>query len=135
MRHSGEVAPFGSQVSTRAYTERIRNHKSVSRLLACWAQPPVQVNPPRHQEVKFRTNFIARATAHSGLWFGFLRLANREQENGTLAFRMRRKEASHVIVEEGQPGRTQALGIRSQIHPAADCPRLQLDGPVAAVPV
>jgi len=31
MRHSGEVAPFESQLSTRAYTERIRNDKSASR--------------------------------------------------------------------------------------------------------
>jgi hypothetical protein len=27
MRHSGEVAPFASQGSTRAYTETIRNDK------------------------------------------------------------------------------------------------------------
>jgi hypothetical protein len=66
------------------------------------------------------------------LWFAFQRLANREQENGTLAFRMRREEVNHVIVEERQPGRTQALGIRSQIHPASNGPRLQLDSPVAA---
>ena len=69
------------------------------------------------------------------LWFAFQRLANREQEDGTLAFCVRRKEVNHVIVEEGQPGRTQALGIRSQVHPAADGTRLQLDGSVAAVPV
>jgi len=30
MRRSGEVAPFESQVSTRAYTEKIRNDKSAS---------------------------------------------------------------------------------------------------------
>jgi hypothetical protein len=29
MRHSGEVAPSESQVSTRAYPERIRNDKSL----------------------------------------------------------------------------------------------------------
>src|SRR5229473_319912 len=69
------------------------------------------------------------------LWFAFQRLANREKKDGTLAFRVRRKEVNHVIVEEGQPGRTQALGIRGQVHPPADCARLQLDGPVAAVPI
>jgi len=31
MRHSGEVTPFESQVSTGAYTERISNDKSVCR--------------------------------------------------------------------------------------------------------
>jgi len=35
------------------------------------------------------------------LWFAFQRLANREKKDGTLAFRCRRKEVSHVIVEEG----------------------------------
>ena len=35
------------------------------------------------------------------LWFAFQRPANREQEDGTLAFRVRRKEVNHVIVEEG----------------------------------
>ncbi len=69
------------------------------------------------------------------LWFAFQRPANREQEDGTLAFRVRRKEVGHVIIEEGQPGRTQALGVRSQVHLATDGTRLQLDSPVAAVAV
>ncbi len=69
------------------------------------------------------------------MWFAFQRLANREREDGTLIFRVRRKEVSHVVVEEGQAGRTQALGIGSQVHPAADGARLQLDGPVAATTV
>jgi hypothetical protein len=47
------------------------------------------------------------------LWFALQRLANREQEDGTLVFRMRRKEVNYIIVEEGQPGRTQVLGICS----------------------
>jgi len=42
----------------------------------------------------------------------FHRLANREQEDGTLVLRVRQKELSHVVVEKGQPGCTQALGIR-----------------------
>jgi hypothetical protein len=37
------------------------------------------------------------------LWFAFQRLANREREDGTLIFRVRRKEVSHVVVEEGRP--------------------------------
>src|SRR5205809_326505 len=69
------------------------------------------------------------------LWFALQRLANREQEDGTLVFRMRRKEVNYIIVEEGQPGRTQVLGIRSQVDPAADDACLQLDGPIAAVSV
>src|SRR5690349_17781732 len=69
------------------------------------------------------------------LWFALQRLANRQQEDGTLVFRMRRKELNYIIVEEGQPGRTQVLGIRSQVDPAADDACLQLDGPIAAVPV
>ena len=35
------------------------------------------------------------------LWFAFQRLANREKKDGTLDFRVRRKEVNHVIVEEG----------------------------------
>ena len=68
------------------------------------------------------------------LWFALQRLANREQEDGTFVFRMRRKEVNYIIVEEGQPGRTQVLGIRSQVDPAADDACLQLDGSIAAVP-
>ena len=48
---------------------------------------------------------------------------------------MRRKEVNHIIVEEGQPGRTQMLGICCQVDPATDGTRFELDGPVAAVPV
>src|SRR6185295_3851245 len=69
------------------------------------------------------------------LWFALQRFANREQEDGTLVFGMRRKEVNYIIVEEGQPGRTQVLGISSQVDPAADDACLQLDGPIAAVPV
>src|SRR5215469_3965252 len=58
------------------------------------------------------------------LCFAFQRLANREQEDGTLAYCVRRKEVGHVIVEEGQPGRTQVLGVRGQVDLAADGPRL-----------
>jgi hypothetical protein len=39
--------------------------------------------------------------------FAFQRLANREQEDGILAFRVRRKETNHVIIEECKPGSTQ----------------------------
>src|SRR6185436_3042934 len=39
------------------------------------------------------------------LWFALQRFANREQEDGTLVFGMRRKEVNYIIVEEGQPGR------------------------------
>jgi hypothetical protein len=41
----------------------------------------------------------------------FHRLANREQEDGTLVLRVRQKELSHVVVEKGQPRCTEALGI------------------------
>ena len=60
------------------------------------------------------------------LWFALQRLANREQEDGTLVFRTRRKEVNYIIVEEGQPGRTQTLGIRRKVDLAADGTRLQL---------
>ena len=60
---------------------------------------------------------------------------NREQKDGTLAFRVWRKKLNYVIVEEGQTSRTEMLGIRGQIHSAADGACLQLDGPVAGVPV
>src|SRR5271155_4167416 len=69
------------------------------------------------------------------LRFASQRLADREQKDGALALRMRRKEFNHVIVEEGQPGRAQVLSVRSQVYPAADSARLQLHRPVAAVPV
>ncbi len=35
------------------------------------------------------------------LWFAFQRLANREQEDGTLVLCVRRKELNYIIVEEG----------------------------------
>ena len=54
----------------------------------------------------------------------FQRLANREQEDGALSLRVWRKEGSYIIIEEGQPCGTQALGIRSQVHLAADDTRL-----------
>ncbi len=89
------------------------------------------------QFVKWHTtsHLSFRTSLEVLLWGTFQRVANREQEDGTLVFRVRRKEVSHVIVEEGQPGRTQVLGISSQVRPAADGPCLQLDGPVAAVPI
>jgi hypothetical protein len=65
------------------------------------------------------------------LWLAFHWFANREQKDGTLSFRLGRKELNHVIVEEGQAGRTEMLGIHRQIHPAADGAGLQLDAPVA----
>ena len=65
----------------------------------------------------------------------FQRFANREQKDSALAFRVWREELNHIVVEESQAGRTQSLGIRSQIHPAADGTRFQLDSPIAAVSV
>ena len=50
---------------------------------------------------------------------------------GTLAFRLARKELNQVIVEEGQAGCTEMLGIHRQIYPAADGACLRLDTPVA----
>jgi len=44
-----------------------------------------------------------RASLQALLWFAFQRLANREKKDGTLAFRVRRKEVSQVIVEEVSP--------------------------------
>ena len=35
------------------------------------------------------------------LWFTLQRLANRDQENGTLAFCVRGKEVNYIVVEEG----------------------------------
>src|SRR6266404_6914915 len=69
------------------------------------------------------------------LWFALQRLANGDQENGTLVFCVRGKEVNYIVVEEGQPGSAQVLSIRSQVDPAADDACLQLDGPIAAVPV
>jgi hypothetical protein len=56
---------------------------------------------------------MARTFLEVLLWFALQRLANREQEDGILAFRVRRKKVNHVIIEKSQPGRTQALGICS----------------------
>src|SRR5262249_34721244 len=47
------------------------------------------------------------------LWFALQRLANRDQENGTLVFCLRGTEVNHIVVEESQPGRAQVLSIRS----------------------
>src|SRR5271166_6432877 len=69
------------------------------------------------------------------LRLAFYRPANREQEDGALSLRVWGKEGSYIIIEEGQPCGTQALGICSQVHPAADGSRLHLDCPVPAVPI
>src|SRR5437879_13335074 len=69
------------------------------------------------------------------LWFALQQPANGYQENGTLVFCVRGKEVNYIVVEEGQPGGAQVLSIRSQVDPAADDACLQLDGPIAAVPV
>src|SRR5271169_4180688 len=103
---------------------RISNHRSAVEVARSWSD-----NRPRGNSPLFENLLPA------GVRSPFQRFANCEQEDGTLAFRMRRKKVNHVIIEECQPGRTQALGIRGQVHPAADCTRLQLDGPVAAVPI
>src|SRR5271166_5995196 len=54
------------------------------------------------------SGFTLRAEEQRGilLRFAFHRFANCDQEDGSLAGRMRRKEVDHVIVKEGQPGRT-----------------------------
>src|SRR6266496_5052814 len=70
-----------------------------------------------------------RTSLEFPLWCAFHRLANREKEHGTLVFPAGRKEVSHVIVEKGQPGRTQMLRIRCQVHPAADGPCLKTGRP------
>src|ERR1017187_3221841 len=69
------------------------------------------------------------------LWFALQRLANFEQEDGTLVFCVGGKKVDQILVEEGHPGRTQVIGVCSQVDPAADGTCLYLDGPVAAVPV
>ena len=38
--------------------------------------------------------------------FAFHRFANCDQEDGSLAGRVRRKEVDHVAIKKGQPGRT-----------------------------
>jgi cytidylate kinase len=48
-----------------------------------------------------RQDFQLRIFLEALLWFALQRLANREKKDGTLAFRVRRKEVNHVIVEEG----------------------------------
>jgi hypothetical protein len=52
--------------------------------------------------------FTLRAEEQRGilLRLAFHRFANCDQEDGSLAGRMRRKEVDHVIIKEGQPGRT-----------------------------
>src|ERR1035441_537971 len=97
---------------------------------------PGQLLNCRQRELSYgRSNQNVEYGHFSASACAFQRLANREQEDGTLTFRVRRKEVSHVIVEESQPSRTQSLGICRQVHPAADGARLQLDRPVPAVPI
>src|SRR5271157_2561227 len=69
------------------------------------------------------------------LRFAFYRFANCDQEDGSVAGRMRREKVGHVVIKKREPGRTQAQGIRGQVHPAANGARFQLDGAVATVPV
>src|SRR5207247_4646103 len=64
-----------------------------------------------------------------------LRSAERTQENDAIPRRMRREEASHVIVEEGEAGSAQAERVGGQVALAALDRRLQLRRAVAAVPV
>src|ERR1035441_6020764 len=97
---------------------------------------PGQLLNCRQRELSYgRSNRNVEYGHFSASACAFQRLANREQEDGTLTFRVRRKEVSHVIVEESQPSRTQSLCICRQVHPAADGARLQLDRPVPAIPI
>src|SRR2546422_3434458 len=63
------------------------------------------------------------------------RVAERHQEHDALPCRVRREEASHVIVEEGEAGSAQAERVGGQVALAALERRLELRGAVAAVSV
>ena len=62
--------------------------------------------------------------AYCGLRFIGFPIASRKM--ALFPFALGRKELNHVIVEEGQAGRTEMRGIHHQIHPAADGTGLQL---------
>jgi hypothetical protein len=71
--------------------------------------------------------------SYCGLRFSGLPIATRKM--ALLSFACGEKKLTTSSSEEGQPGRTQVLSIRSQVDPAADGARFELDGAVAAVPV
>src|ERR1017187_6708982 len=57
-------------------------------------------------EARFADSGWSKRRELALLWFALQRLANCEQEDGTLVFCVGGKEVDYIIVEEGQPGRT-----------------------------
>ena len=62
-------------------------------------------------------------------------VAQGHQENGTLAFGVRREERSNVVVEKCQAGGTQMLRICRKVEPAADDAGFKLHGAISAIAI
>src|SRR5215470_13160276 len=73
--------------------------------------------------------------AENFAWLGFVfsTLAQRHEKNGALAFGVRREEPNHLVIIKREAGGAQALGIRPEIHPAAEDAGFELYGAIPAI--
>src|SRR5260370_16353107 len=65
--------------------------------------------------------------------FVFGAMTNRYQENGALAFRVGRKKARNVVVEQSEPSRAEALGIGAEVQLTAKNAGFELHRAIAAI--
>ncbi len=60
-------------------------------------------------------------------------MTDSDEEHRALAPGMRREEPDDLLIEEGEAGSTEALGIRRQVHPSSSDTALQLSGAIATI--
>jgi len=65
--------------------------------------------------------------------FVFGAVAEGDEKNGALAFCVRREEFGDVVVEKGEAGGAEPLGVRSKIELAAEDAGFELHSPIAAI--
>src|SRR5713226_10012434 len=65
--------------------------------------------------------------------FVFGAVAEGDEKDGALAFGVRREEFGDVVVEKGEAGGAEALGVRSKIKLAAEDAGLELHGAISAI--
>ena len=61
--------------------------------------------------------------------------SERNQENGALSFRVRREEADHIVVVEGEAAGPEVLGVGSEIEFAPENASFELGRPISAISV
>src|SRR5712692_1407136 len=65
--------------------------------------------------------------------FVFGAVAEGDEEDGALAFGVRREEADHVVVKESEAGSAEALGVGGEIELTAENAGFELHGAIAAI--